>query len=137
MFIIFKLVKRLILLVFFASLAVLLLSSRCSTGDNSLFSRVASLLPGANDSSTAVPAAAEPLLETLHNQVAEELGIAPDLVKVTAVEPRIWTNTCMGVTRRGVICEEKITPGFKVSLEAAGQKLDYRLSEQGRILRAN
>jgi hypothetical protein len=44
------------------------------------------------------------------------------IVTVEAVE---WPNACLGISQPDVACAEIITAGFRIFLEANGQRFEY------------
>src|SRR6266508_730242 len=58
--------------------------------------------------------------------LSENLGIAPDKIKLVSTEAVDWPDSCLGISIEGISCAQVITPGFRVILEANGKQVEYR-----------
>jgi hypothetical protein len=68
---------------------------------------------------------------------AQELNTALETVRLVSVEAVEWPNSCLGIIKKGAACLQVITPGFKVIVEAGGQRLEYHTNRDATsILRA-
>jgi hypothetical protein len=56
---------------------------------------------------------------------AQESNTALETVRLIHVERVEWPNSCLGVEKEGMICMQAITPGYRVTLEAGGQQVEY------------
>jgi hypothetical protein len=74
-----------------------------------------------------LPAGALPAAEAL----AKQLGIEVDSVGVVSVQEVEWPDACLGVSTPGVMCAQVITPGYRVVLEARGQRYEYHTNVDG------
>lgn len=45
--------------------------------------------------------------------VAEVLGVPERTLSLAALEPVVWNNGCLGVSRPGILCVEALTPGWR------------------------
>jgi hypothetical protein len=66
--------------------------------------------------------------------LARQLGVAQDQIRVAQVENVKWPDGCLGVRRPGVMCAMRVTPGYRVILEAAGQRYPYHTDLAGETL---
>jgi hypothetical protein len=67
--------------------------------------------------------------------LAASLGLAPEEVQVIEIEPREWTDSCLGLGSPAEICMTVITPGYLVRLNAGGQEYVYHTDADGKSLR--
>lgn len=63
--------------------------------------------------------------------LAQALGISPDAITLVSSEPVDWPDGCLGVSRPGVMCTQAIVPGYRVILEAGGQRYEVRTDRSG------
>ncbi len=54
--------------------------------------------------------------------LAAELGCEPEALGVVDVEPVEWSDSALGCPQPGMMYMQVITPGFRVTLEQAGQR---------------
>lgn len=65
--------------------------------------------------------------------LAEKLALENELlISVTAVEEVQWPDSCLGIYKPDVLCAQVITPGYRVVLEANGQRYEYHTDATGR-----
>jgi hypothetical protein len=67
--------------------------------------------------------------------LAASLGLAPEEVQVIDIEPREWTDSCLGLGSPAEICMTVITPGYLVRLNADGLEYVYHTDADGKSLR--
>lgn len=67
--------------------------------------------------------------------LAASLGLAPEAVQVIDIEPREWTDSCLGLGSPAEICMTVITPGYLVRLTADGLEYVYHTDADGKSLR--
>ena len=63
--------------------------------------------------------------------LAAELGCRPEALGVVGVEPVEWPDSALGCAQPGMMYMQVITPGFRVTLEQAGQRYVLH-TDQGR-----
>lgn len=86
--------------------------------------------------SAALPEAPPPEPEQLATEaLAGALGVSPGEIQVDSVERRFWSNTGLGLTRRGEPVQEGITVGAVVELSYQGERYIYHVA--GDIVRFN
>lgn len=67
--------------------------------------------------------------------LAEKLNLAHELlISVLAAEPVDWGDSCLGIDTPGINCLQVITPGYRVVLEAGGQRYEYHTDAAGKRL---
>lgn len=79
-----------------------------------------------NTASTAITVAVVDL--------ARQLSVTQDQIHVGQVERVMWSDSCLGVRRAGETCAMRTTPGYRVILEAAGQRYQYHTDLKGEAL---
>jgi hypothetical protein len=57
--------------------------------------------------------------------LAARLDLEQDAIKVVTVEFVEWPVSCLGINKTDIACAEVITPGYRIFLEANGQKYEY------------
>lgn len=67
--------------------------------------------------------------------LAASLGLVPEAVQVVDIEPREWTDSCLGLGSPAEICMTVITPGYLVRLNAEGLEYVYHTDADGKSLR--
>jgi hypothetical protein len=66
--------------------------------------------------------------------LAKNLGITPDKIKLVSTEAVDWPDSCFGVSMEGIMCSQVVTPGFKVTLEANGKKVEYHTNQDASVI---
>jgi len=127
MFIIIGLVRRFVFLVFWASLLVLIFAGKCANMD--IYKNIKWF-----DSAPEITTDQQPLVDAVVARAADNYSVAAEQVKVKKVEPTFWTDTCMGVPRRSVSCDDKIVPGAKVTVEVQKQQLLFHVASSGEVI---
>jgi hypothetical protein len=64
--------------------------------------------------------------------LADKLGVTPDAVTVISYEAVDWPDSCLGVQKKGVMCMQVITPGYRVMLSANDQPYEYHADSTGK-----
>jgi hypothetical protein len=88
-------------------------------------------LPLATDADTQRAALQNPAAQAAVDTLAKELAIDATRIAVVSVEEVEWPDGCLGVRIPGVLCMQVITPGFRVTLESAGQQYVYHADASG------
>jgi hypothetical protein len=57
-----------------------------------------------------------------------------DGITVKSVEFAQWPDACLGISQPDVACAEVITPGYRILLEASGQKYEYHTDGASRVV---
>ena len=63
--------------------------------------------------------------------VSAENSLRPADVRVVSVEEVMWSDSCLGVNLRGMMCMQVITPGYRVIVEAGGKQMVYHTDDAG------
>jgi hypothetical protein len=69
--------------------------------------------------------------ETVLKQLAVNLGLQEDDIKVISSEMVEFGDACLGVAQEGVTCAQVVTPGWLIVLEANGIQYEYHTSTDG------
>jgi hypothetical protein len=72
-------------------------------------------------------------LDRLRAQLASQKGLAAQDVKVVSAEAVNWPNGALGCPRPGAMYTQAIVPGYRVVLEAAGERFAYHASKTGQF----
>jgi hypothetical protein len=67
-------------------------------------------------------------------ELAARLDVKEDAITVVSADRVDWPDACLGVSQPDVACAEVITPGFRIFLEASGQKYEYHTDGGSRAL---
>lgn len=66
--------------------------------------------------------------------LASKLGISADQITIINVEPVEWPDSCLGLSKPGVMCAMMITPGYRVILRANNSDYEYHTSKKSSIV---
>ena len=91
-------------------------------------------VPAAKPVQADVPAAT---LDQLRAELASQKGLAAEDVKVISVEAVNWPNGALGCARPGAMYTQAIVPGYRVVLEASGERYAYHASRKGEFKLCN
>ncbi|MEK7227301.1 MAG: hypothetical protein AAB641_00180 [Patescibacteria group bacterium] len=61
--------------------------------------------------------------------------IHPDKIKVMSSETAEWPNGCLGLPMIDEICTEALVPGYKITLDADGEIMIFRINKDGSSIR--
>jgi len=75
-----------------------------------------------------VPAA---LLDPVLADAAQRTGADPSAIQVVEATATTWNDGSLGCPKPGVMYTQALVDGYKVIVEANGQRLDYRVPLQG------
>lgn len=53
------------------------------------------------------------IAESIRARLATELSLSPDQITLQEFQAVDWPDSCLGVTEKGVLCAEVITPGYR------------------------
>jgi hypothetical protein len=90
--------------------------------------------PSAGDEAptpTHIPVDLTPAQRAAINALMEQLNVPADKVKLVSTEAVTWPDGCLGVVRMGMMCTQAQVPGFKIVLEANGQKYEFHTNQAG------
>lgn len=74
-------------------------------------------------------------VQTARQTLAQQLGVSPDQLEVFSVEERDFPNRCLGLPQEGEACAEVIVSGYQGVILGEGVQYEFRVSEDGSILR--
>jgi hypothetical protein len=66
--------------------------------------------------------------------LAARLDVEREAIAVVSAERVDWPNACLGVEQPDVACAEVITAGYRIFLEANGQKYEYHTDGGSRVV---
>jgi len=121
--------------VLIVSMLLLLLLTACTseaapTEESSEVSDQPTSTPAPAESSPAAVAMG-PAEEAVIKQLAMNLGLQETDITVTSSEETEFSDACLGVAMEGVMCDQAITPGRIILLEANGVQYEYHANEDG------
>jgi hypothetical protein len=68
-------------------------------------------------------------------ELASALGLETDDVEIVSIEQVDWPDSSLGCPAPGESYATVITPGFRIVLEAGGQRYEYHADTEGRTVR--
>lgn len=78
---------------------------------------------------------AQPLVDKAVADLAGRLNIGADQVTVVSVVQKDWPDSSIGCPKAGTAYLTVITPGYQITLQAAGKQYDYHAdSRQGTVI---
>ena len=83
---------------------------------------------------THIPVDLTPAQRATINALMEQLNLTADKIKLVSTEAVTWPNGCLGIVRMGVMCTQAEVPGFKIILEADGQKYEFHANQDGSVV---
>jgi hypothetical protein len=63
--------------------------------------------------------------------LAAELNISPDEVTILSFEPVYWPDASLGCPQPGMMYAQVISPGYRIVLEAGGERYDLHTDQTG------
>ena len=83
---------------------------------------------------THIPVDLTPAQRAAINALMEQFSLTADKIKLVSTEAVTWPNGCLGIVRMGVMCTQNEVPGFKIILEADGQKYEFHANQDGSVV---
>jgi hypothetical protein len=83
---------------------------------------------------THIPVDLTPAQRAAINALMEQLNLTADKIKLVSTEAVTWPDGCLGIVRMGVMCTQAEVPGFKIILEAEGQKYEFHANQDGSVI---
>jgi len=74
------------------------------------------------------------LLDRIVHDAAHRAGVSDGDVTVLRAEAVTWPDGALGCPRPGQVYTQALVPGYRVALEAAGNRLDYHADDRGRFV---
>lgn len=98
--------------------------------------RGASPLPDPASSPIEPPSeAVDQAVAAARDRLAEELGVAPDDLAVTVIEPVEWPDASLGCPKSGEVYAQVITPGYRIVLEVDDRDYELHTDQSARRIR--
>lgn len=85
--------------------------------------------------STSPTPEADDAVEAATQYVLENRDVMADDVELASTEREEWPDACLGLADEGEVCAEVITPGWRVTLGAAGKQYVLRTDQSGDTVR--
>ncbi len=79
-----------------------------------------------NPASSQIPA-----VQSAVRDLTNMLHLNADQIQVNSVEQVQWPNGCLGVQPPGMMCNQLVTPGYRIILEAVGNQYEYHSNQTG------
>jgi hypothetical protein len=92
------------------------------------------LPPVIEDPATQVGDDLTPAQQAAIAELARNLGLPEDRIKITSTEALEWPDSCFGISMEDTACAEVITPGYRVILEVHENQVEYRTDEEGTVI---
>jgi hypothetical protein len=67
-------------------------------------------------------------------EAAKTLGIAPEQLNIDKIESVRWSDSSLGCAAPGKAYAQVLTPGIRVALSGAGQKIEVHGDTSGRLV---
>lgn len=83
---------------------------------------------------THLPVDLTPAQRAAIESLTEKLNLSADKIKLISTEAVTWPNGCLGIVRMGVLCTQAQVEGFKIVLEANGQKYEFHTNRDGSVI---
>lgn len=80
-----------------------------------------------------VPPEASAAVDAARQAAATRLGVAPDQLQVTEVQPQQWPDASLGCPQPGQLYSQIVTPGFSVVIASGGHELEYHTDTRNRV----
>ncbi|MCL2933788.1 MAG: hypothetical protein MGG11_16530 [Trichodesmium sp. MAG_R03] len=74
-------------------------------------------------------------VEAVRQDLASQIGIAPEKIKVIKVTQETWPNTCLGLAKNDELCGLRLVEGWRLVLSNGKGKWVYRTDNLGKLMR--
>ncbi len=81
-----------------------------------------------------IPVDIPPIQMKAIDALATALETDSSNIKVVSSESVDWPDSCLGISRPGLLCAQIVTPGFRIILESGGIQYEYRTSDDGSVV---
>ena len=68
--------------------------------------------------------------------LAGRLGLWAEDIQVISVDAKTWPDSCLGIPREPVLCEQVLTPGYRILLDAEDEVYEYRANRNELVVPA-
>jgi hypothetical protein len=82
-------------------------------------------LPSPEPAEVTPPPEAEQFVQLAIEDLAGQLGVEPEEIRLISVEAMEWSDASLGCPQPDMMYAQVITPGYKVVLEAQGERYEY------------
>lgn len=98
--------------------------------------------PPQSDDPTAGPSAggaalSRAALDALLERASRDLGLDVDEIRVVRAEAVTWSDGSNGCPQEGMAYTQALVPGYRVILDAAGERIHYHAGGQGEFFRCD
>jgi hypothetical protein len=83
--------------------------------------------------SVTPPPEAAAAVDAALQAAAQHLGVPPDQLKITQVEPHDWPDASLGCPQPGQMYSQVVTPGYLVMIASDGHQLEYHTDMRGGV----
>jgi hypothetical protein len=81
-----------------------------------------------------LPAGAEALVTLAQQDLARRLDLVPEAIQVASVEATEWPDASLGCPEPGKVYAQVVTPGFRIVLEARGERYEYHTDREQTVV---
>jgi hypothetical protein len=82
----------------------------------------------------AVGEVPQPILALLRDDLARRALVKPETITVVSATEQQWPDGSMGCPKPGVMYTQMIVPGYRVVLQASGEKYAYHSDRSGKFI---
>ncbi|NEQ38378.1 MAG: hypothetical protein F6K40_19750 [Okeania sp. SIO3I5] len=75
------------------------------------------------------------IVDAVCQNLASQIGIAPEKIKVSEVTQETWPNTCLGLPKNDELCGLRLVEGWRLVLSNGKEKWVYRTDNLGKLMR--
>lgn len=75
-----------------------------------------------------------PAVKAARTTLAAQLGVSPSKVVVLSSDPVYWPDSCLGFPKKGQMCAEVVTFGYRVIMEVGSQLYEAHTDETGTVV---
>ena len=90
--------------------------------------------PVIEEPATEISEELTPAQQAAISEIAQNLGLNEDQIKIVSTEAVEWPDSCLGISEDDTACAEVITPGYRVLLEVMGNQVEYRTDADGTVI---
>jgi hypothetical protein len=83
---------------------------------------------------TLEPTELTPAQRAALNALMAALGLPAEGITVVSAEAVDWPDSCLGIIRPEALCAAVVTPGFRIVLEADGQRYELHTNQDGSVV---
>ena len=72
-----------------------------------------------------------PVVDQVIHAYAEQNALDLATIQVISYERVDWPDGCLGVVKPGIMCNEMVTPGYRILLNVGGRDVELRTTLKG------